>query len=387
MAADSFKLSEPEPVRDLERLLPPKVDEPLYSCLGTVKVVEVVPGAWVDLFVDGTWAGRAKAGTDEVDVPVQIGELEVGDVVTARQTLCGRESEPSQGATVQLFDGRWVSIGGSDKSEILAVHVGLLPTGQIVIFAGDQYTNDSEPIDNTRLMDTEPPYDVRAITGLPSSANLFCSGHCQLEDGTILVASGTKGRPNPSGDHGKHWFGLRDCVRFEGEPEGSEAWVPQGPLNTARPGGERPDWSIEDTGGRWYPTLITLPDGQALALGGHPLEGDRRHTNTSLELFDPATNSWSLVGSSDYSNIPGAGEVPERDNHSEYPRMHVLPEGTVFVASSMQDGKVHKWMPYTDPSDWTEVDGKPSGYGGNPQPYTTVLLPLSYRNEYRARSS
>ncbi|HVS14373.1 MAG TPA: galactose oxidase-like domain-containing protein [Thermoanaerobaculia bacterium] len=377
--------SVPEPVRDLERLQPPRVAEPLYSCSDAVEVVDVVPGAWVDIFVDGVWAGRAKAGSDEVEVPVQVGELEVGDTVTARQTLCGRQSELSQGVTVVLFDGRWVRIGGDDKSEILAVHVGLLPTGQIVIFAGDQYTNDSQPIDNTRLMDSEPPYDVRSITGLPSSANLFCSGHCQLADGTILVASGTKSRPNPEGGHGKHWFGLRDCVRFEGEPEGSEAWVPQGPLSTARPGDVRSGWSTEDTGGRWYPTLITLPDGRALALGGHPLEGDQRHTNTSLELFAPATGTWSLVGSSDYPNIPGAGEVPDRDNHSEYPRMHVLPEGTVFVASNMQDGDVHKWTPDTDPSAWTRVDGPPPGYSGNPQPYTTVLLPLSHLDEHRAR--
>jgi hypothetical protein len=378
-------------VKQLDRLRPPKVAEPLYSCQTHVKVTDVVPGAWVDIYVNGQWRGRAKAGKTEVDVPVQVGKLEVDDLVTARQSLCDQMSEPGQPVHVQKFDGRWFRVGGDDKSEILAVHAALLPTGQIVIFAGDQYDGANRlpnppNVDHTRVMDTSPPYDVRTITGLPPNANLFCCGHAMLEDGTVLTGSGTERAPTGP-HHGQHWFGPRESWRFLGEPKGSEQWEAQGMLNTARPGDVRPGFAEANSGGRWYPTLITLADGRVLALGGHPLEGDVRHTNTSMELYDPVAKTWSFVGTVDYPNIPGVAEVPLRNNHSEYPRCHVLRDGTVFVASNMADGDVHRWNPYTDPLNWTRVAGAPpsdptGSYSGNPQPYTSVLLALRHQTEY-----
>lgn len=382
---DSAKVT----VQRLERLRPPKVAEPLYSCQTHVKVTGVVPGAWVDIYVNGQWRGRAKAGKTEVDVPVQVGKLEVDDEVTARQSLCERMSDPSEPPVrVQKFDGRWFRVGPDDKSQILAVHAALLPTGQIVIFAGDQYDDaarrpNAPDVDHTRLMDTEPPYAVRSVTGLPPNANLFCCGHAMLEDGTVLTGGGTERAPI-GGYHGRHWFGLRESWRFIGEPEGSEQWEAQGMLNTARAGDVRPGFNQNDSGGRWYPTPITLPDGRVLALGGHPLEGDARHTNTSMELYDPVAKTWSFVGTVDYANIPGAADVPERTSHSEYPRAHVLRDGAVFVASNMADGGVYKWTPYTDPLNWTRVADAPpeSSYLGNPQPYTSVLLALRHQTEY-----
>jgi hypothetical protein len=374
-------------VNKLDRLRPPRVAEPLYSCQSFVKVVDVVPGAWVDIYIDGQWRGRKKAGKVEVDVPVQVGKLEVGDEVTASQALCGQMSEQSHPPVrVLLFNGRWFQVGGDDKSEILAVHAALISTGQIVIFAGDQYDGanrlpNAPNVDHTRVMDTSPPYAVRSVTGLPPNANLFCCGHAMLEDGTIITGGGTERAPT-SGYHGDHWFGPRESWRFIGEPEGSESWEAQGMLSMARPPDRRPGFPPEQTGGRWYPTLITLADGRVLAIGGHSLEGDSRHTNTSLELYDLGSKSWTLVGSVDYSNIPGSAEYPARFTHSEYPRCHVLRDATVFVASNMEDGDVHRWNPYSDPVNWTRVAGAPPGYTGNPQPYTSVLLALRHQNEY-----
>ena len=382
---DSAKVT----VKRLDQLRPPKIAEPLYSCQTHVKVIDVVPGAWVDIYVNGQWRGRAKAGKTDVDVPVQVGNLEIDDQVTVRQSLCDQMSGFSEPPVrVQKFDGRWFRVDGDQKSEILAVHAALLPTGQIVIFAGDQYDDAARlpnppDVDHTRLMDTEPPYAVRPVTGLPPNANLFCCGHAMLEDGTVLTGSGTERAPTQL-YHGRHWFGPRESWRFIGEPNGSEQWEVQGMLNTARPGDVRPGFAAANSGGRWYPTLITLADGRVLALGGHPLEGDARHTNSSLELYDPSTKTWSLVGAVDYSNIPGVAEVPERNNHSEYPRAHVLRDGTVFVASNMADGDVYRWTPSTDPLNWTRVANAPpeDSYFGNPQPYTSVLLALRHQAEY-----
>ena len=111
---------------------------------------------------------------------------------------------------------------------------------------------------------------------------------------------------------------------------------------------------IEKTGGKWYPTLATLPDGRVLALSGHPEIDDSRHNNNSLELYDPATGVWSIVGPSDYANI----DLVDARRY-EYPRLHVLPDGTVISMSPMSNGRLERWHPYADANDWDDVIDPP----------------------------
>lgn len=249
---------------------------------------------------------------------------------------------------MKRFDGEWeVLRDGSgdiieDKSEILAVHVALLPTGWIVIFSGDDYTSDGQPIDNTRLMLGRPPWTVEKVTGIPSGYNLFCCGHAMLADGSVLTGGGTRSRP-PAGFHTSHWFGLRGSLRFRPGAGSVWGWETQGDMVTARPADVLPGADAANSGGRWYPTLVTLPDGGVLAIGGHPLNGDARHTNTSLETYDPASKLRTIVGTQDYQNIPGWDEAIQRSLHSEYPGLHVLPDNTMFAASAMADRDMWKW--------------------------------------------
>jgi hypothetical protein len=79
--------------------------------------------------------------------------------------------------------------------------------------------------------------------------------------------------------------------------------------------------------GRWYPSLVTLPDGRVLVTSGvtkliKPLYPDRPFdsgTNVKqLEIFDPATGTWA--------------QVPDAGNRSLplFPRLHLLPNGHVY---------------------------------------------------------
>lgn len=381
-------ISDPVEVQSPPQDLPPPVIvEPVYTCDRSVTVQDLVPGASVDIYVNGVWAGRSMAGAEEDDISIDLLPLEEGDEVHAIQRICEVSSRPGRPVEVRVFDGEWMVLRDGDgdairdKSGILAVHAALLPTGWIVIFSGDDYTRDGQPIDNTRLMLGEPPWTVQSVTGIPSGYNLFCCGHSLLADGTVLTGGGTESRP-PSGLHDDHWLGLRGSLRFRPESDGTWSWETQGDMVTARPGDFFGD--EENSGGRWYPTLVTLPDGKVLAIGGHPLNNDVRHTNTTLETYDPATKSWDYVGSSDYANIPGADEQFTRTVHSEYPGLHVLPDNTVFAASAMGDGEMWKWNIGNDANDWTLVANTPGGYGGNPQPYTSVLLPLRHDNDFQA---
>ena len=173
---------------------------------------------------------------------------------------------------------------------------------------------------------------------------------------------------------------MRDAYIFD---PADEQWHVTGKLATQRAGDVATGRDIEKTGGKWYPTLITLPDGCVLAVSGHPEMDDSRHNNNSLELYDPATGVWSIVGPVDYGNID---TVDAR--RYEYPRLHVLPDGTVISMSPMANRRLEKWHPYSDATDWDDVIGPPPEFiydNWFAQDTTSVLLPLSPSDKYRAR--
>lgn len=382
--------SDPVEVRPLEELGTPVVEDPLYACDRPVVVTGAVPGARVEVYVNGVYRGAATAGEDRVEVSV-TGSLEVGDAVQARQRLCELVSDLGNRVVVEKFDGRWFSVGNEDVAQILAVHAALLHTGKILYFGGDQHTsslNANGDVDHTRLFDCDS-FAIDPIGGLPASADLFCAGHCQLADGRVLVGGGThKWRPGSDEDphgHGglSHFIGSRESWVFEanGPAPADHRWRRTGELVTQRP--TDPDLNTTDisrTGGKWYPTLVTLPDGRAIAVSGHSREFDSRHNNDTLERFDPATDSWNYVGPDDVSIIPrSVGRT------REYPRLTVLPGGTVLSSSELAAGKLHSWTIGDDANTWVEITSPRSGYGGNPLYQTSVLLPLRPESEYRAR--
>ena len=368
-------------VGKLERLQPPRVAEPLYSCENSVRVVDIVPGARMDIYVNGIFRGSAVGGGTDLTVGVS-GQLVGGDSVTAQQRLCQHISPMSKPVIVQEFLGRWIQIGNNTAAGILAVHAALLHTGKIVYFGGDQHDgglNAAGNVDHTRLFDCAT-HTITPVTGLPGNVDLFCSGHAQLADGRILAAGGTRnwggGGIHPAG----HFIGLRDAYLFD---PSDEQWHLTGKMVTQRASDVTPGKDIEKTGGKWYPTLVTLTDGRVLAISGHPEVDDNRHNNNSLELYDPGTGMWSIVGAVDYGNID---TVDAR--RYEYPRLHVLPEGTVISMSPMANRRIEKWHPSTDATDWDDVIAPPpEGIYDNwfAQDTTSVMLPLSPADKYRAR--
>ncbi len=285
--------SDPARVGRSEDLSPPRVVAPVFSCESAVKVTDTVHGARVDVYVNGVFRGSATTGGDDVVLGLS-GELVVGDVVTARQRLCDDVSRFSRGVRVVEFQGRWTQVGSDNVAGILAVHAALLHTGKIVYFGGDQHDsclNTSGDVDHTRLFDCDT-HQISQVTGLPGNSDLFCSGHAQLADGRILAAGGTRkwggGGIHPS----NHFIGLRDAYLFD---PADNKWHSTGKLVTQRPDQVASSKDIEKTGGRWYPTLVTLPDGRVLALSGHPEIDDSRHNNNTVELYDPASGSWTRV--------------------------------------------------------------------------------------------
>jgi hypothetical protein len=167
--------------------------------------------------------------------------------------------------------GRWDRLTDLD---IFVVHAAVLPTGRVLLWSGTAEVGDPMV---SRVWD--PATDGR--TAQTYGEDLFCSGHAWLPDGRLLVAGGA-----PAGAMAStHIF----------TPSGTGgAWAKVNDMNQAR----------------WYPTIVTLPDGRVLAASGSGATG--------VEVFD-GTN-WSLV----------AGTT--RNFPELYPSLHQLPSGEIFYS-------------------------------------------------------
>jgi hypothetical protein len=65
------------------------VVQPVETCMKSVTVANVIPGAHVDVYVNNDWRGSAIATAPTVEVTILFGPLKVGDEVAARQIICG----------------------------------------------------------------------------------------------------------------------------------------------------------------------------------------------------------------------------------------------------------------------------------------------------------
>jgi hypothetical protein len=119
----------------------------------------------------------------------------------------------------------------------------------------------------------------------------------------------------------------------------------QGPLLNRDPG-QTENNGQPMGGGRWYPSLITLASGGVIAMCGHPLiseftgsltDFDVRHNNTKPEIFDPNTETWTLI-----NKALGADQA--HDYAPYYPRLHVVPHsGEVFIVQPLYSKMVKQY--------------------------------------------
>jgi hypothetical protein len=174
--------------------------------------------------------------------------------------------------------GRWAS---TRTTPIVGLHLSLLPSGNALMWghrgqpqvwnsAGGGFTQ----VDNQTCTD-------------PATCELFCSGHTFLADGRLLVAGG---HDEARGNN----YGLTQASTFDGS-----GWQTTGSM----------------TYPRWYPTLVTLANGDVVVLSGNQIPGQ----NASIpERWDGS--SWTALTGAQLG-LP------------LYPRAFVEPKnGRVFVA-------------------------------------------------------
>jgi hypothetical protein len=183
--------------------------------------------------------------------------------------------------------------------------------------------------------------------------DLFCSDQVQLPDGRIFNVGGTSYYSEPSvpgTDYGiVELEGLKNTRLFDPR---NNTWT------------QLTDMKY----GRWYPSLVTLPDNKVFVASGvtkliKPMYPDRptdSGTNVKqTETWDPKTLKWTVNPASADKSLP------------LYPRLHLLPNGHVFYDASGQtfnpDGQSY------DEALWNMA----SSYDPKSQRWTDLGLPVT----------
>ena len=249
------------------------------------------------------------------------------------------------------------------KLNTVAVHLALLKNEKALLFSGaheklwDWTKGESNLWDPRHPDHSEEPQLNR---------NLFCSGHCFLPDGRLLVIGGQSTFNYP---HVIFFTAIGilplilKLIRKEAADHDIHIYNPDEPNLKLQWKRHLPGMSKA----RWYPTCATLPDGKALIVSGtwshghHAMFGG--FMNTDYEIFDPETEE--LSQSIDFGF----------DKIKMYPFLQVLPNNTLFVHSEkttkLWDITQKQFLPI-------EFETKTGGTRTYPGMGNCVMLPLQH---------
>ena len=285
---------------------------------GSASVADFTPAS-------GTVTFPARQARAAISVPILDDAIpEAAETFTLTLSLpAGGAVLGSARATVRILDDETAAVEGrwSEPFNIGAtgVHTALLPDGRVLLF---------DRIGNYRLWDPA----TRAVSRVlppPGGANLFCSGHSFLPDGTLLVAGGHDDLghgPGGAVGGGEHdGFGLATAFRFVAA---TQRWVALPKMRA----------------GRWYPTNTTLANGDVLVLSGSVVKNSGGYIqNTLPEIWEIATGRWRSLPTAQQQQVNSP--FPHPQGVDLYPRMFLLPDARVLKVGADLD----TWI--LDPAD------------------------------------
>jgi hypothetical protein len=223
--------------------------------------------------------------------------------------------------------GQWATL--PYLMPINPVHMALMNNGKVLIVSGSGNLPS-----NTNYAAAIWDPQAATITTQPLGWDMFCNGMIILSDGRPFVVGGTAAY-DP----------------FLGQVKTSAYDPATGSFTDLQ----------SMAHGRWYPTATTLSDGTVMTFSGLTETGA---TNTAVEIY--------TLGSGWSQEYP-AGWTPPL-----YPRMHLLPSGTVFYSGSTTTSNIFDPSTHT----WTMAVAQ-TNYSGTRIYGTSVLLPLTPANGYK----
>ena len=249
--------------------------------------------------------------------------------------------------------GEW---GALSLWPTVPVHMHLLPDGRVMFW--DRDDDELEWDGNPRIFDPETEtFEVAATIDY----DIFCAGHSFLADGRLLVTGGHVPMPPAPASSG---VGEDKASIYD---PATDSWHQiEIPMNA----------------GRWYPSNVTLSNGDVLVLGGTITTGiDGLVVNPLPQVWQAANELWR-----DLTNALQGGYPDWADF---YPFTFQAPDGRVFVAGPQ---RMSRYLDVRGTGEWTDVaessllyryfgssvmydDGKVLVVGGNPRDSNPTNLP------------
>ncbi|KAJ3170057.1 hypothetical protein HDU87_000469 [Geranomyces variabilis] len=246
------------------------------------------------------------------------------------------------------------------------------PLGSI-LYMERGHVNGDRPLQNIYTLVNGSPHPYGEVASLYDIASgrfqpirmddhPFCAGHHSLPNGNALIIGGDNPIPktNPQGQ-----FQIADgTARLREFNPWTKQWVRTGNMRQ----------------GRWYPTVVQLPDDRFMIWGGITTDNNGVAVN-SWEILDS-----TLAGNNLQTTVPvdspllmatangGGGNGPNGAGQPNlYPFIHVLTDGNLFVFAREQ-GVIFS------PQSMSEIRKLPNTPGGAwhsyPMTGSSVLLPL-----------
>jgi TIR domain len=285
-----------------------------------------------------------------IELPMPVGPVEG----KPRPWLPELELLPHFGVTTSAQVGRWEV--RAEPAGVLAVHAALLRTGKVVYFGGRKMSSASTipagrasttPACGIRRPSPRRPTTTCSAAGTRCSPTGGCSRRAGRRSGPADRSAADPTTTLPWGIS----VAWRPATAFDpGFAAGTNPWSSVKRMNFQRGTGQG--------GGRWYPTLVTLPDGRVLAMSGHPEDSDTRHHTITIEAFSPTPapqGDWSDEGD----------QLLVLDS---YPRLHIIPGGAQgkLLCTTLNDGQSWTWDPAARPGPRSQPVPAPTTLATNP---------------------
>jgi hypothetical protein len=187
----------------------------------------------------------------------------------------------------------------------IPTHAALLPDSTVISWYSrdtNGATRDADYNDqakhNSTIVDLWKPDNNSHTRRDNTTTDLFCAGFTPIADGRLLVSGGNLGS--------------------------SSGFYP-GSVHTNLYTPSNSSWSKGPnmTEGRWYPSVLNLPNREVLFIGGNSNETTR--SNRVADVWSPSTNTLRRLTSA---------STQGRDFNHLYPWVHVAPNGQVFYSGS-----------------------------------------------------
>jgi hypothetical protein len=208
---------------------------------------------------------------------------------------------------------------------VKGIHSTVLGDGRVLLFSYPVRAVGSD----ARIWD--PGSGGTTDVSLGWNRDIFCAGHSILPDGRVFITGGHV-------HAGRYGLGVRNNDFFD---PASGTFSPAPMLSEER----------------WYPTNVTLGDGQVLVFGGNK-DAQAGIKALTVEAYDPAGNAMTTLPSSADKGL------------GNYPRLHLLRNGKIAwtnqARTQLFDPQTNTWTP----------SALTTG-GGRGESFASVLLPGS----------